>query len=90
MILLGKILNAVKLSLASVQIITRTGFSLADFKVYSPSAIISFGVPLKNSTKMYEGLLIEGTSVVVSHELGELDDTRKRNLWLTLKQVFPS
>lgn len=89
-VLLGKILNAVKLSLSSVQIITRTGFSVEDFRVYSPLAIISFGVPLKNSSKMYEGLLIEGTSVVVSHQLEELDDIRKRNLWMTLKQVFNS
>ncbi len=86
--LLGKILNAVKLSLAAVQVVTRTEFSLEDFKLYQPTCIISFGAHLKDSTKMYEALTVDGTPIVVAHELNQLQDTRKKNLWLTLKQVF--
>lgn len=87
-ILLGKILNAVKLSLAAVQIITRTEFAVEDFKLLKPTCIIVFGATLKDSTKMYENLSIGGISVVVAEELRHLDDSRKKNLWLTLKQVF--
>ena len=87
-ILLGKILNAVKLSLAAVQIVTRTEFAVEDFKRFQPTCIIVFGATLKDSTKMYENLSIGGISIVVADELRHLDDSRKKNLWLTLKQVF--
>ena len=86
--LLKKILAASKLSLASVQVISRTEFSVEDLKIFSPSIIIVFGAELNDSDKMYESLLIEGTTVVVAHELHQLDEARKRNLWSTLKQVF--
>lgn len=89
-ILLGKILNAVKLSLAAVQVVTRTEFSAEDFKFYQPACIIAFGATLKDSTKMYENLTLDGIPIVVAHEFNQLEDTRKKNLWLTLKQVFHS
>lgn len=89
-ILLGKILNAVKLSLAAVQIITRVDFTAEDFKRYQPTCIIAFGSILKDSTKKYETLSIAGVPIVVADELLQLDEVRKKNLWLTLKQVFHS
>ena len=88
--LLGKILSAVKLSLSSVQIINRAEFVVADFGAFRPSCIVAFGANLKNSTKMYEKIMNEQTAIVVADELHQLDDLRKRNLWLTLKQVFHS
>src|SRR5688572_21369184 len=88
--LLGKILSAVKLSLSSVQIINRAEFVVADFGAFRPNCIVAFGAILKNSTKMYEKIMNEQTAIVVADELHQLDDLRKRNLWLTLKQVFHS
>jgi hypothetical protein len=88
--LLGKILGAVKLSLSSVQIINRAEFSVADFKTYQPSNIVAFGATLKNSTKMYEKIMMEGSAIVIADALDQLNDSRKKNLWLTLKQVFHS
>ncbi len=89
-VLLQKILTALKLSLASIHVINRTEFSVEDFKIFSPSIIIGFGAALKNSESLYQRLLINGTTVVMAHELHELDEARKRNLWATLKQVFHS
>ena len=88
--LLGKILGAVKLSLSSVQILNRAEFGAEDFKAYGPACIIAFGATLKNSTKMYEKIAAEKTAIVVADELRQLDEVRKRNLWLTLKEVFHS
>jgi hypothetical protein len=88
--LLGKILNAVKLSLSSVQIITRPEFAVTDVEIFQPSHIIAFGSLLKDSAKMYEGHTVSGIPVVVAHELSALDDTRKKNLWTSLKQLFHS
>jgi hypothetical protein len=88
--LLEKILKALKLSLASVQIAVRSQFSVEDFMAFSSKFIIAFGSSLKNSEKLYEGIQIDGTTIVAAHALDELDEGRKRNLWLTLKQVFQS
>jgi hypothetical protein len=88
--LLGKILGSVKFSLSSVQIINRLEFGLDDFNAYAPACIIAFGATLKNSTKMYEKIEADRTAIVVADELRQLDDLRKRNLWLTLKEVFHS
>jgi len=89
-ILLGKILSAVKLSLPSVQIINRAEFGFDDFNAYGPVCIIAFGATLINSTKMYERIMVDRTAIVVADALRQLDDLRKRNLWLTLKEVFHS
>jgi hypothetical protein len=88
--LLGKILSSVKLSLSSVQIINRSEFGVDDFNAYGPACIIAFGATLKNSSKMYEKIAAERAAIVVADELCQLDDIRKRNLWLTLKEVFHS
>jgi hypothetical protein len=89
-ILLGKILHAVKLSLAKVQIMTRIEFSVDDFKIYRPTYLIAFGARCKDSAEMYENLSINEASIVVAHDIDQLDDARKKRLWQTLKQVFQS
>jgi hypothetical protein len=35
---------------------------------------------------MYEEIQMDGTSIVVADDLDQLDDVRKRNLWLTLRE----
>lgn len=89
-ILLGKILGAVNLSLAKVQIITSMEFSIDDFKIYRPARLIAFGARCRDSEKMYENFYFNNTSIVVAHDLDQLDDARKKRLWQTLKQVFQS
>ncbi|HZI24756.1 MAG TPA: hypothetical protein VFD46_06750 [Chryseolinea sp.] len=88
--LLTKILSSVKLSLASVQIINRAEFDAVDFSAFRPDCIIAFGSTLKTSNKMYEKIVQNDVAIVVADELDQLDDVRKRNLWLTLKQLFHS
>src|SRR6187549_3318794 len=65
--LLGKILTALKLSLASVQVISRKEFEIEDVKTFRPSCVIAFGAVLNGSAKMYENVGGE-TPVVVAHE----------------------
>lgn len=89
-ILLGKILNAVKLSISAVQVIARKDFTVEDFNSYRPAYIIAFGATFRDSNEMYKNVSYDDASVVVAHALHELDDSRKKQLWLTLKQVFHS
>ena len=86
--LLQKILAAVKLSLPAVQVIIKKEFSLDSFSSNPPSHIIAFGASFKDFDKMYENISVDGVSIVVAHDLGQLDDARKKNLWVTLKQIF--
>jgi hypothetical protein len=88
--LLTKILGAVKLSLASVQIVTRQEFSSTDLDVFSPRCIIAFGSNLKGSLNKYELINTTSSVVIMADELRQLNDVTKRNLWLALKQVFQS
>jgi len=86
--LLSKILGSVKLSLASVQIKVSQEFSIKDFYPLVPTYIIAFGATLKNSSKRYQHLSIEDISIIMADELNQLDDLKKRSLWLALKQIF--
>lgn len=88
--LLQKILAAVKFSLPSVQVVTMQEFSLDSFRNNEPSHIIAFGASFRDFNKMYENISVDGISIVVAHELRLLDDARKKNLWVTLKQIFHS
>ena len=87
-VLLEKILKALKLTLASVQVLTRSEFLPQDFQAFAPDHVIGFGSKLKNSERMYEAIQTDGITVVVADALDRLDEVKKRNLWATLRQVF--
>lgn len=85
---LTRMLNAVKLSLASVQIVIRKDFTLEEFSAYLPERILAFGSSLKGSSALYENLSIGGISVIISESLSQLDDAKKKSLWMALKKMF--
>src|SRR5688572_25064686 len=87
-ILLSKILGSVKLSLASVQIKIYQEFSIKDFYAIAPTNIIVFGATLKNFPTKYEPISVDNISIIMADELYQLDDLKKRSLWLALKQIF--
>ncbi len=86
--LLGKILGAVKINVAGVQIIVARDFNLNDVKHLSPRYVISFGSAFEASSKYYEVIPSEGCAVLQADALDQLDDPRKKNLWSALKQMF--
>ena len=85
--LLARILGSVKLSLAAVQIVSASTFSIEEATVYRAKAILSFGVPLAGS-RPYEAVTVNDVSVVVADPIEALDDVRKKNLWTALKVIF--
>lgn len=86
--LLAKILGSVKLSLSAVQIVHRGDLDASDLAVYNPTRIISFGVKVSPVQKEYEYVPVDGHHILVADSLGALDDARKKNLWLALRQMF--
>lgn len=87
-VLLSKILGSVKLSLAAIQIITLESFDLHDVAAYDPAQLIAFGSKFKRVASSYEILTIEGTTIILADSLDQLNDSTKKSLWATLKQMF--
>jgi len=85
---LTKMIGALRLSLASVRIITRSEFALADVAAYAPTKVIALGATFKASPELYKCISQEGVSVVAGDALPTLDDVKKKNLWLALRQMF--
>ncbi|MEJ1241600.1 hypothetical protein WBG78_25860 [Chryseolinea sp. T2] len=86
--LLAKILSSVKLSLAAVHIVTASSFTTADALIYEAKTILSFGVPFKGVNQSYEVNTLDNVEIVYADAIGALDDLRKKNLWVALRQVF--
>jgi hypothetical protein len=85
---LSKMLVAVKLSMAHVQVVSQDHFSLEDFNAFPPQKVLAFGSTFNGSSKLYEHLTVKGTSVILADGLGQLDDTKKKSLWQALRQMF--
>lgn len=85
---LSKMLVAVKLSLASVQIVVKKEFALEDLSAFDPSKVLAFGASIKGSSKLYENFTVNGVSIISAEGLEKLDDAKKKSLWLALKQMF--
>jgi hypothetical protein len=83
--LLAKILASVKLDMASVQIISQAVFSLPS--ISTPATVIIFGSTTEE-IKAYETVQAQGLSVLKADDLSELDDSKKKSLWLALKTMF--
>ena len=87
-ILLSKILGSVKLSLASVHLLSLREFDVKDVEMFAPEQIITFGAICKGERALYEVLSVKGISILQADALTNLDDARKKSLWGALRQMF--
>lgn len=85
---LSKIMAAVKMNLASVQILTKDKATLESLRTLAPDRIISFGVPFEPAINPYENTDANGIKVIYADALDSLDDVKKRNLWLAMRAMF--
>jgi len=85
---LSKMLIAVKLNIASVQIITREAFSINDLAALNPSKLLVFGKMVKDVQAFYELTVVNGLPVIVADAIDQLDDAKKKTLWVALKSMF--
>jgi hypothetical protein len=86
--LLGKILVSVRLSLAGVQVLYREKAGLHELDVFNPSVIISFGTILNPKIDAYTLKDVDGIRIIQSDALSSLDDAKKKSLWSVLRQAF--
>lgn len=88
--LLSKILGAVKLHIDGVQIINQPSLTQAVLETLSPKWAIRFSNDASDSLPYYSATAVGGCKVIKSHPLAELDDARKKNLWMALKGLLAS
>lgn len=86
--LVTKILGSVKLNIDSVCIVFKPNVSIADLNLIKPGKVLIFGSSTTEEVKPYEKVLIDGIAVIKADDLSELDDVKKKTLWLALKQMF--
>jgi hypothetical protein len=86
--LLAKILGSVKVNIDSVIIVVQQNVSLEPLLVFNPGKVLNFGVPFQGDTRFYENVVINGINLINADELSKLDDAKKKNLWIALKQMF--
>ena len=85
--LLTKILASVRLSPNAVQLAVQNTLSLPAIALYNPAKVLVFGSSGAD-IKPYEASQIHGFWLIKADDLNQLDDTKKKNLWLALKTMF--
>jgi len=85
---LGKILAALRLNLAAVQIVSYQKFSISDLASLSPSKVLAFGVAPVEAPNLYEFTEVQGLPVLAAESIDKLDDAKKKTLWLELRKMF--
>jgi hypothetical protein len=87
-VLLSKILGAIRLSLDGVQIISQQSLDFQYISNLAPKWVIQFSNEATDDIPYYVATTIEGVSLIKSHTLGDLDDARKKSLWMALKGLI--
>ena len=87
-ILLEKILSAIKQSLHSITIKYQASLDLSGW-VEKPKQVIYFGSPIKG-IPLYEVVEADGVAVIASEKLSDLskNDEARKKLWQVLKLQF--
>ena len=87
-LLLHKILTSVKLNMNAVQIVSYNTLSLHSLAPLSPGRVLIFGAHTDEEIPLYQQTPAQGFIVIKADDLTQLDDTKKKNLWIALRQMF--
>jgi len=85
---LAKMLTAVKLNLAAVQIVSRKAFSIEELAPSSPTKVLAFGSTCTSLDTKYQTLQQGEMQLILSDSLKSLTDIQKKDLWQALKKMF--
>ncbi|HRJ28335.1 MAG TPA: hypothetical protein PLV21_10955 [Cyclobacteriaceae bacterium] len=86
--LLSKILGAVKLTMAQVQILVKEKVDLTELQVFNPPVVLSFGSKIKQVNTPYQVNTWNGAQVLEADMLGAFDEAKKKQLWTALRALF--
>lgn len=86
--LLSKILGAVKLKMAQVQILVKGKADLAELQVFNPPVVLSFGSKIAQVNTPYHVSSWSGIKMLQADTLGAFDEAKKKQLWIALRELF--
>lgn len=87
--LLGKILGSVRLTTGAVMIQNMSTVSLENLQKSKVEKALIFGAEIVgHQINHYEKVNLGSTAVIRAHALNDLDEARKKSLWLALRQMF--
>lgn len=86
--LLSKILGAVKLTMAQVQLLIKEKVDLTELQVFNPPVVLSFGSKIKQVNTPYQVNTWNGAQVLEADMLGAFDEAKKKQLWTALRALF--
>jgi hypothetical protein len=87
-LLLNKILTSVKLSMDAVQVVSYSSLTVQSLVPMSPGRVLIFGTQTEEEIPLYRQTPAQGFIVIKADDLTQLDDTKKKNLWIALRQMF--
>lgn len=87
-LLLHKILTSVKVDINSVQLIVRPAVDMNSLRIYAPAKVLIFGATPAEAIEKYQQLPAQGFTVIWADDLSALDEQKKKNLWVALRQMF--
>lgn len=85
--LLSKILDAIRLSLSKVQIISGAA-TVSQLGLFKPAFILSFGVAVSGIEKKYSIVKHQEIEIILADRLGDIDLASKEKLWPELRNRF--
>ena len=86
--LLQKILTSVKVDVNSIRMIAQPSIDLECLQNYSPEQVLIFGSEAGKDVEFYKQTQAQGFIVIRADDLSSLDDQKKKNLWVALRQAF--
>jgi hypothetical protein len=86
--LLTKILGSVIINMGSVTIQSQPKVSMEFLKAFNPGKVLIFGSAIDAEIHLYEKTVLNDITIIKADDLSQLDDVKKKNLWVALKQMF--
>lgn len=74
--------------MSAVQILVQSSVALKSLQVFSPARVLVFGSAIGEDIPLYNSTAAQGFIVIRADDLNALDDQKKKNLWLALRQMF--
>lgn len=87
-VLLQKILTSVKVDMNSIQMVSQPSLNLHSLLPFSPARVLIFGSETDEEIALYQSTPVQGFTVIRADDLTQLDEGKKKNLWIALRQMF--
>lgn len=85
--LLQKILTSIKTDIRAVQVVSHPSLELEALSLSGTAKVLVFGAAA-SEIPAYQEVTAHGFKVIRADDLSELNDEKKKSLWLALRQMF--